>query len=229
MATSEGLLNQLLQEFESKAPFLSSKKESPKLLPDKKVEPSPIDSKYQAPIKGQFFNSGDFIPNAYLNPMHPHGHKGVDLRAPGGTPIYPITSGVVVSIGSSPKGGNNAVIQHPNNVRTYYAHMADIKVHKGDKVDINTVIGTVGESGNAKGGVPHLHFQVWENNALKNPTAFFNVPKYSNIGKEEKRWMSAEHKENADKFDIHQHVSKKSASFNLLLKKAELFYQLALK
>jgi murein DD-endopeptidase MepM/ murein hydrolase activator NlpD len=222
---AESLLNKLLTEFKGLSPFSkkpTNKSESVILQTPSTKTPTG----YQAPIKGTFYNSGDFIPDKYLNPMHPHGHKGVDLRAPGGTAIYPIAPGVVLSIGSSPKGGNNAVIQHPNNVKTYYAHMGSIKVHKGDKVDVNTVIGTVGESGNAKGGIPHLHFQVWENGTLKNPKTFFSMPSYSNVNKQEKRWLSTDHKQNANKFNIHQHLS---SNPDQLLKIAEYFYQLALK
>lgn len=191
-----------------------------------------INSQFQAPIKSTFYNSGNFS-FAPTDARHPKGHMGVDMRAPAGTPIYPLTSGIVTNVGTDPRGGNVVNIQHPNNIRSYYAHCASIKVNKGDKVDNNTIIATVGDSGNAK-GLPHLHFQVWENNQIQNPEKYFSMPPYSNYNpKKEKFWLSDDAKKDATSFNMKQHLNKTrtTLSYNVtkLLKIANLYYNLSIR
>jgi len=137
------------------------------------------DTGIQCPIKGSWQNAGGFAPGS-PSPNHPTGHQGLDMTAPSGTSIYPLTAGTVTSTGTSSIGGNTASIQHANGLRSYYAHMASVSVTKGDKVNNDTVIGTVGDTGNAKGTSPHLHLQVWKNNSLQDPANFFTVPQYRN-------------------------------------------------
>lgn len=186
---------------------------------------------YQAPIKGSFQNSGGFTPNVYLNPKHPKGHVGVDMRAPGGTAIYPMAPGVVTAVGPDPVGGNTVNVQHANGVRTYYAHMGTINVHKGDRVDNNTILGTVGDSGNAKNTMPHLHLQVWSNGQIQDPARYFSMPKYTNFDpKKEHAWLSDAEKTKAQRFSIRDHVSQNrqalaSVKIDRLEKIATIYYE----
>lgn len=136
------------------------------------------DAGIQCPIKDSWQNAGGFAPGS-PSPNHPSGHQGLDMTAPSGTSIYPLTAGIVTSTGTSSIGGNTANIQHANGLRSYYAHMASVSVTKGDKVNNDTVIGTVGNTGNAKGTSPHLHLQIWKDNQLQDPASYFTVPKYS--------------------------------------------------
>lgn len=166
-----------------------------------------LPAQFQSPIKGTYYNSGNFSPGVATDPRHPGGHKGVDLRASGGTAIYPIAAGLVTAVGGDPKGGNVINIQHPNGVRAYYAHLGSAKVRKGDKVGINTVIGTVGNSGNAGSTFPHLHIQVWQNGQLINPGNLFHVPSYTKVDStKEKVWLSERAKQEAQSFDMKKHV-----------------------
>lgn len=137
-------------------------------------EPDSDDS-IKPPIKGDYRNIGDF---GVVNSTHPSGHQGVDLMAPRGTPIYSIAKGNVTRCGTDPKGGNIVSIMHAKGIKTYYAHLDKISCKQGDTVDNDTIIGTVGDSGNAKGTSPHLHFQIWENGKIANPANYFKVPKY---------------------------------------------------
>lgn len=188
---------------------------------------------YQAPIKGTFYNSGNFSMSA-TDPRHPQGHMGVDMRAAAGTSIYPLAPGVVTNVGSNTKGGNVINIQHDNNVRSYYAHLGTVKVQKGDKVDNNTIIGSVGNTGNARETFPHLHFQVWKNNQIQNPTQFFPVPPYSNLDKtKEKWWISDEAKQEAKAFNMQNHLQDRRVAFssniNTLLKVSNTYFKLLIK
>lgn len=119
-------------------------------------------------IKNQSIDDGDrpwivgrFYPGKYLNDTHPQGHEGVDLKAPAGTAIYPIGPGIVLNTMNSGKGGISCRIAHEGgNVISYYAHMKELRVKAQDQVLSNTIIGTVGDTGNAKGRGAHLHYEV---------------------------------------------------------------------
>lgn len=171
---------------------------------------------YQSPIKGVWYNSGDFSPGKATDSRHKSGHDGIDMRAPGGTKLYPMCDGVVTYVGTDPKGGNVVNISHNNKVRTYYAHLGTISVQKNQKVDKNTEIGTVGESGNAKGTVPHCHFQVWVDGKISNPSNFFSVPKYTSVSKEEQRWLPGK-KEVADNWSLKSHLQSNKIASKLIL------------
>lgn len=189
---------------------------------------------YQAPLRGVWHSSGGFN----ISDPRPNGHKGhqgLDMRAYAGTPVYPLTPGIVISVGTDPMGGNVVNIQHPNGIRTYYAHLSTVKVHKNDKVDQNTVIGSVGNTGNAAHTFPHLHFQVWQNGQISDPAKFFPVPKYSNLSNEEKQhgqWLSEQSRQDATTFNMQNHIKRKSLAFthraNILLKLSNQYYKLTI-
>jgi murein DD-endopeptidase MepM/ murein hydrolase activator NlpD len=196
-------------------------------------QPQPLlNNSFQPPIRGSYQCSGVFSPNAPTDYRHSK-HDGVDLRAPGGTAVYPITDGIIINVGSGGKGGNTVTIDHYGKIKTYYAHLGTVSVHKGDKVNINSVIGTVGDSGNAKGTSPHIHFQVWYEGQLTNPSKFFAVPKYTNLQPGEKSWLSEEAKEEASAFNMNQHLQQRQQAFAQavaqLEKIAEIYYQLTKK
>jgi len=126
---------------------------------------------------------GTFAPDQYLNPSHPHGHKGVDLKAPIGTPIYSIGPGEVSKAGTYPKSGNFVQINHENGkVTSFYGHMKQYSVQVGQQVDSNTVIGLVGTSGNAKGtggnfqgvSLGHVHWEVKVNGSNVDPLSILD-------------------------------------------------------
>jgi murein DD-endopeptidase MepM/ murein hydrolase activator NlpD len=171
---------------------------------------------YTAPIHDNWASSGGFD----LTSKRPNGrigHQGVDMRCPIGTPVYPLAPGVVSSVGTDPIGGNVVNVQHANGVRTYYAHLSTAKVQKGDKVTTNTVLGTVGMTGNAKGTVPHLHFQVWKDGQIQDPAKYFSVPAYTNLSAEEKQrgiWLSPQAKQEAEAFNMKDHIANRKTAFS---------------
>jgi len=86
-------------------------------------------------------------------------HAGVDFSAPQGTPIYSSGEGTVVKTRRSQRGyGNTVTVDHGFGYSTFYAHIKDIKVKKGDKVVRGQIIATVGNTG--KSTAPHLHYEV---------------------------------------------------------------------
>lgn len=84
-------------------------------------------------------------------------HKGIDLGAKQGTPIYAVADGTVVYSGVQGAYGNVVVIEHPDFVMTVYAHNEKNLVSVNDVVKQGQQIATVGATGNAQGA--HLHFE----------------------------------------------------------------------
>lgn len=96
-------------------------------------------------------------------------HEGVDIFAKRGTPIHSTTSGIIVKIGTNKLGGKFVSIMHGRTVH-YYAHLedwAELKRHQW--IEQGTIIGTVGDSGNAKGTPPHLHYGIYTPTGAVNP------------------------------------------------------------
>lgn len=104
-------------------------------------------------------------------------HEGVDIFAKRGTPVVASTEGIVTRIGTTPVGGNVVWVVGPALQRHYYAHLedhADISV--GDRVVPGSVLGSVGDSGNARGTPPHLHYGVYARGGAFNPYPLLNAP-----------------------------------------------------
>lgn len=99
-------------------------------------------------------------------------HYGVDLQAPAGSPIYPIGPGIVkaVQLSDIGRGGKTVHLSHEDGkVTSYYAHLDKVHVVVGQQVDFNTVIGDVGNTGNAKRTDSHLHYEVKVDGKRVNP------------------------------------------------------------
>ena len=87
-------------------------------------------------------------------------HKGVDVFAKSGTVINSATKGLVLATGELGMGGKYVLILGPKWRIHYYAHLNSIVIKEGNFVNQNTKIATVGNSGNAKGKPPHLHYAI---------------------------------------------------------------------
>jgi murein DD-endopeptidase MepM/ murein hydrolase activator NlpD len=97
-------------------------------------------------------------------------HEGVDIFAETGTPVFAAAPGYVVRTGENRLGGTIVFTLGPGGVRYYYAHLSKIapNIEVGTPVDPYTIIGYVGNSGNAENTPPHLHFGIYSNGA-QNP------------------------------------------------------------
>lgn len=99
-------------------------------------------------------------------------HNGLDLIAPAGDPVHAGADGYVSDVTKSRKGlGNVVTIDHGNGYVTRYAHLADIEVRKGRRVNKGTRIGYVGVSGNSF--APHLHYEVIKDTVVVDPVNHF--------------------------------------------------------
>ena len=85
-------------------------------------------------------------------------HKGVDLAAPTGTPIYATADGVVTKAKWFSSYGLYISIDHSADLETRYAHLSKLAVEAGEHVKKGELIGYVGSTGRSTG--PHLHYEV---------------------------------------------------------------------
>lgn len=94
------------------------------------------------------------------HPIHHRnmGHKGVDLAAPSGTPVYAPADGVVGKAEWFGGYGNYIQLEHGGNIETRYGHLSGYAVTAGEHVHKGELIGYVGATGDATG--PHLHYEV---------------------------------------------------------------------
>lgn len=90
-------------------------------------------------------------------------HQGVDIFAARGTPVLSATEGLVVSVRDAGLGGRQVWVLGPGHERHYYAHLDDwaLALRAGDRVRAGTQLGTVGDTGNARGTPPHLHYGIY--------------------------------------------------------------------
>lgn len=119
--------------------------------PTKVKAPIPADAgSYSWPVKGKIikgFKSGKT------------NNDGINISAPKGTPVGAANNGVVAHTGNEVAGlGNIVLIKHPNGYMSVYTHLDEIKVKKGQQVNVGEKIGTVGKTGNVK--EPQLHFEI---------------------------------------------------------------------
>ncbi|MBE9550340.1 MAG: peptidoglycan DD-metalloendopeptidase family protein [Proteobacteria bacterium] len=121
----------------------------------------------RAPLNFSYISS-NFNPKRY----HPvlkrvKAHRGIDYRAPRGTPVFSAGDGKVIRSAYSKYNGNHVFIQHANNIVTKYLHFTKRKVKTGQRVRQGQTIGTVGSTGLASGA--HLHYEFVVNGVHRNP------------------------------------------------------------
>ena len=87
-------------------------------------------------------------------------HKGIDIFARNGTDLVSTTDGVVLFQGSISLGGNVVLVLGPKWRLHYYAHLKVISVNRFDLVSAGQTIGSVGDTGNARGKPAHLHYSI---------------------------------------------------------------------
>lgn len=87
-------------------------------------------------------------------------HKGIDIFGTKGTPAVAASGGIVVFSGSGNMGGNYVVVLGPKWRLHYYAHLDTASVSFGDWLSRTEQLGTVGDTGNAAGKPPHLHYTI---------------------------------------------------------------------
>jgi murein DD-endopeptidase MepM/ murein hydrolase activator NlpD len=86
-------------------------------------------------------------------------HKGVDMFAARGTPVYAVQAGTARPSTNS-LGGVTVHLRADSGFSYYYAHLDGVAISGSQRVDQGQVVGYNGNSGNARGTSPHLHFEI---------------------------------------------------------------------
>lgn len=121
----------------------------------------------RAPLNFSYISS-NFNPNR----KHPitkrvKAHRGIDYKAPTGTPVFAAGGGRVIESSYNKYNGNYVFIQHPNGIITKYLHFSKRAVKRGARVKQGQTIGYVGSTGLST--APHLHYEFIYNGVHRNP------------------------------------------------------------
>jgi len=101
-------------------------------------------------------------------------HRGLDLRAYEGTPIFVIADGKIVLSDLLYYEGNAVFVDHGNKIFSIYLHMSKRLVKKGDQVKVGSQLGNAGSTGTVTAA--HLHLAVYISGVPVNPLSFISLP-----------------------------------------------------
>lgn len=162
----ESVSEKLIKEPKIKVMAYGTKKK-PKPV---KNESSTSSSSVESSNSGQFMhplNGGGRVSSGYGSRWGTY-HRGIDIAAPAGTPVYASASGTVAYSGYNNGGfGKMIILDHGNGYQTYYAHNSSLYVQVGQSVSKGQNIAGVGSTGNSTGN--HVHFEIRKNGTPINP------------------------------------------------------------
>jgi murein DD-endopeptidase MepM/ murein hydrolase activator NlpD len=101
-------------------------------------------------------------------------HRGIDLMAPAGTPIFATAPGLVVASSWQDRYGRVVKVAHENGFMSVYAHNAENLVDIGDWVAAGQTIARVGRTGRAT--AEHVHFEIRHDGLAYNPLFLLPEP-----------------------------------------------------
>ena len=150
---------------EEKSPKNADTPPAEEQVQEKSKEPEPV---FRRPAEGE-------ITSAFGKRAHPLNntdsiHYGVDIAGNYGDCVISSLPGVVEDTGFDTNLGNYVKIRHSERMQTVYGHLSEILVTKGEEVDANTRIGSIGSSGAATG--PHVHLEVRVDGVCVNPADY---------------------------------------------------------
>jgi len=103
-------------------------------------------------------------------------HKGIDMAAPTGTPIFATADGTVDMAQWFGGYGNFIKLEHGGDMETRYGHLSKLNVRPGQEVKKGDLIGFVGSTGRSTG--PHLHYEVRIAGEAVDPTPYLHADSF---------------------------------------------------
>jgi murein DD-endopeptidase MepM/ murein hydrolase activator NlpD len=85
-------------------------------------------------------------------------HRGLDISAARGTPVYAPATGTVHYSGAGGEYGNIVILDHGHELRSLYGHLQETRVKPGERVERGQLIALTGNTGRTSG--PHLHYEI---------------------------------------------------------------------
>ena len=133
-----------------------------------------FNSKFMMPIDTEI--STPFGVKRFINKKPKNPHSGIDFKSSMHEPVKSINQGIVVFTGNHFFSGNSVYVDHGLGIISMYFHLSEIKVKKGDEVNVGDIIGLVGSTGRSTG--PHLHWGVRINNIRVDPLSLIKLNEY---------------------------------------------------
>jgi murein DD-endopeptidase MepM/ murein hydrolase activator NlpD len=130
-----------------------------------------VDINFLTPVSGT--NTGSFGRRRVFNGQKRRPHSGMDLAAATGTPIRSPSAGTVIELGDFFFSGNLVYIDHGQGLISMFAHLDEIDVVLGERVEKGQVVGKVGATGRVTG--PHLHWSLGLNGTWIDPALFIGA------------------------------------------------------
>ncbi|WP_230292059.1 M23 family metallopeptidase [Croceicoccus sp. Ery5] len=140
--------------------------------------PAPVAGRQSVNIPSRMPLSTARFSSSYGSRIHPvtgrrANHKGIDMAAPSGTPIYATADGTVDMAQWFGGYGNFIKIEHGGDLETRYGHLSKLNVRPGQDVKKGDLIGFVGSTGRSTG--PHLHYEVRIAGEAVDPTPYLHA------------------------------------------------------
>ena len=102
--------------------------------------------------------TSNFGTRSFFNGQRRSPHAGVDFLSPTGTPLRAANSGMVALAEPLYFTGNTVIVDYGDGLFSLFAHLSEFRVHEGDAVSPDSIVGLVGATGRVTG--PHLHWAV---------------------------------------------------------------------
>lgn len=97
-------------------------------------------------------------------------HRGIDIAGKMNDPVVAAAKGTVITTGSDKFHGKHIILDHGNGLRTWYMHLNEIVIRKGDAIERGQLIGKLGTTGRSTG--PHLHYEIMLKGKSTNPAPY---------------------------------------------------------
>ncbi|MEN8079265.1 peptidoglycan DD-metalloendopeptidase family protein [Clostridioides difficile] len=154
-------------------------KSEEKIVDEEIIEPT-VDTIVKVGTKNPYYagvaflsrpTKGGYLSSSFGEVRSTSVHKGIDIAKNLGESVNASLDGRVIKAEYNNGGyGNLIVLEHENNMKTYYAHLSEIYVKKGDIIKKDDIIGAIGNTGNSTG--PHLHFELRVNDKPVDPIKY---------------------------------------------------------
>jgi len=123
--------------------------------------PFAVANRWQWPVKGN-------VTETFGQKTEGVSSEGIVIASVDGSPIHAAQAGEVAYVGNDAKNyGNIVILRHTDGTMTSYSHARNLVVAKGERVNAGSVVGYVGQTGNAK--QPQLHFAVRQGRTAVDP------------------------------------------------------------
>lgn len=130
-------------------------------------------SQYEFPLKGYCKRTSKFGMREHPILKKPKKHDGVDYGAAKGSEVYAIADGTVIESSWTDINGYYVAIKHADGMLSYYLHLNEKGIAKGNNVKVGQVIGKVGSTGRSTG--PHLHLGIKISGEWQDPEKILKV------------------------------------------------------